>query len=67
MKKRLTPIETAKQFLSDDQILEIMLLSTSGLIAGARRLQAELYNKCPLSTTDAIKLLKAVLEEFNGK
>lgn len=67
MKKRYSPIEATKQFLSDDQILEIILLAESGLIAAARRLRAYLENSCPLSTTDAIKLLKAVLEEFNGK
>jgi hypothetical protein len=66
MKKRLTPIEATKQFLSDDQILGIILLAENGLIAAARRLQAEMENTCPLSTTDAIKLLKAIIEEFNG-
>jgi len=52
------------KFLTEDQILEVVIASDEGLMSSARRLQAYMCHKWNLPTLHAVELVKKIREEF---
>lgn len=57
--------DALKSFLTDEQILECMILFETRKIDAARKLSAYMFPKWNITTIDAIEILKAIQKEWS--
>lgn len=63
----MNKIESLKSFLTDDQILECLVLFDDSKIEGSKLLRSFLFDKWRITTVEAIKIMQDIHSEFNKR
>ena len=63
----LSKTETLRDFLTDEQIMEVLILAENRKMEAARLLAAYMDHKWRLTTLEAVKLLCAIMREWDEK
>jgi hypothetical protein len=61
----MTTSKALKDFLSDDEILEVLIMFQDRKMDAAKKLALLMFPKWNISTLDAVKILQALQNEIN--
>jgi len=67
MKTKLTKTEAIRDFLTDEQIMEVLILAENRRMEAARLMAEYMDTKWRLTTLEAVKLLCAIMREWEEK